>query len=180
MSGHGEAFAKWFARYNAERLKRQIPQGRKIPDFPSAPPGPDDVHQVIHDGINPLGERRAAELCNVHRTTIVRWLDGSVQIPPSAFALLEFHANGVPPGCGEAWRGFSWSGNTLTTPDGRTTLTAFEIAGATFQKTYVSTLENRVKELEALLVDMTRRIDWGSANDAFTGVDPRSKAFASP
>lgn len=179
-SGHAEAYEKWFARYEIERKKRGIARGRNLPDFPLSPPGPDEVREVIFESINYLGERLAADLCNVHRTTILRWLDGSVQIPPSAMAILRFHAEGVPPGCGDHWRGFRWSGNTVTCPDGKTTLTAYEIAGIGYKEAYTRSLESRVKELELLLLEMTRRIPWGSANDPYqNGQDIRSRAFTS-
>ena len=174
-NGHKEAFARWYARHETARKKLRISAGRRVPGFEAPPAGPEYVQELV----DAVGERRAAELCTVHRTTVMRWLDGSVQIPPAALAILRFHAEGVPPGCGDAWRGFKWSGNTLTTPDGRATLSAHEIAGAAHLQAYQSALERRVHELESQLIEMARRVAWGSANDPYVrGGDVRAKAFA--
>lgn len=180
-NGHKAAFEKWFLASEKERKRRHITAGRKVPGFETPPPGPDELRYLIDYAPRKLSERTMAELCGVHRTTVLRWLDGSVQIPAAAYAMLRFHAEGVPPGCGDAWRGFSWSGDTLTTPDGRTTLTAHEIAGRTYQDNYTRALEDRLAKLEQQLQDMTRRIDWGSANDPYTNpADIRARAFQSP
>jgi len=181
-NGHAEAYAKWFQRYEIERKKRHISAGRNVPGLPPRPPGPDEVRRVIFDSLNYLGEARAAALCCVHRTTVGRWLDGSVQIPPAAYQMLLFHAEGIPPGCGERWRGFSWEGDTLVCPDGKTRLTALEIAGWRYHQQHVQALQDQVARLEALLVATTRKIDpAGCANDAFTSPgDPRTKAYSMP
>jgi len=181
-NGHAEAYEKWFRRYEVERKKKHISQGRNVLGFPKAPPGPDEVHRVIWDSLNPIGDRRAAELCSVHRTTVSRWLDGSVQIPPAAYSLLLFHAEGIPPGCGDAWRGFSWESDAVVCPDGKTRLSAREIAGTGYQRAHIQALQDQVARLESLLVETARRIDpAGCANDLFTNpLDPRSKAFSLP
>lgn len=177
-SGHKAAYENWFRRYDKERKKRHISAGRPVPGVPPAPPGPDEIRLLIFDGINPLSERIAAELCGVHRTTVGRWLDGSVQIPAAAYSLLRFAANGVPPGCGDAWLGFQWSGDGLVCPDGKTAVQAQEIAGIVHLRRYISALETRCGELEASLCDLVRQIDHGSANDPYTDpADPRSRAF---
>jgi hypothetical protein len=178
-NGHAEAYARWFQRYEIERKKRHISAGRNVPGVPPRPPGPDEVRRVIFDSLNPIGERLAAELCNVHRTTIGRWLDGSVQIPPCAYQMLLFHAEGIPPGCGERWRGFQFQGDGVVLPDGKTRLTALEIAGWRYQRLQIDALQQQVERLEKLLVETARRIDpSGCANDAFTSPhDPRTKAF---
>lgn len=178
-NGHRAAFERWFLASEKERKRRHISAGRKVPGFESPPPGPDELRYLIDYAPRKLSERTMAELCNVHRTTVLRWLDGSVQIPASAYALLRFHAEGVPPGCGEAWRGFSWAGDTLTTPDGRTTLTAHEVAGTGYLHAYVSALEAKTAALEKQLVEMTKKVEWGASNDAFTHpADTRTKAFS--
>jgi len=177
-NGHAEAYEKWFRRYEVERKKKHLSQGRTVPGFPKPPPGPDEVRRVLWDSINPIGDRRAAELCSVHRTTVARWLDGSVQIPPSAYSLLLFHAEGIPPGCGDAWRGFSWESDAVVCPDGKTRLSAREIAGTDYQRAHISALEAKIADLEKKLVQATRAADFGCANDSFSNPqDPRSKAF---
>lgn len=177
-AGHQAAYEKWFSRYEIARKKQRIGRGLNVPGAPPRPPGPEDVRIILQDSLRYVGEQRAALLCNVHRTTIKRWLDGTVQIPRAAYDMLRFHAEGVPPGCGDGWRGFSWSGDTLTCPDGRTTLTAFEIAGIGYKHALIDALRERVQQLELQLVEMTARVNWGSANDPYaSGQDVRSRAF---
>ena len=181
-NGHAEAYARWFQRYEIERKKKHISAGRTVPGLPPAPPGPDEVRRVIFDSLNYIGETRAAALCSVHRTTIGRWLDGSVQIPPCAYQMLLFHAEGIPPGCGDRWRGFQFVGDDVILPDGQTSLTALEIAGWRYQRAHIDAPQAQVERLEKLLVETARRIDpAGSANDAFTGPnDPRTMAYQAP
>lgn len=177
-SNHRFAFEKWFKRYEIERKKQHISTGRNVPGVPPAPPAPDEVHRIIFNSLNYLGVKLASELCQAHRTTVARWLDGSVQIPWPAYAMLKFHAEGVPPGCGDAWQGFYWSGDTLTCPDGKTRLSAQEIAGSGYQRQHSAALEARCEQLTKELIAMTRRVDWQSANDAFTDdQDVRRLAF---
>ena len=178
-NGHQAAFERWFLRFETERKKRKIAPGRSVPGFPPPPAGPADLDFLINHALRPLSERRIAELCGVHRTTVSRWLDGSAQIPPASFEMLRFHAEGIPPSCGAAWRGFLWAGDSLTCPDGRTTLTAPEIAGAGYQKAYIAALERKIADLERKLIDATQKTDWGAANDAYSDpADIRSKAFS--
>lgn len=174
-NGHAAAYARWFSRCETERKARKIDKGRKVPGFPAAPPGPEDVRRVVDQ----IGEARAIELCGIHRTTLGRWLDGSVQIPPADWAVLLFHADGVPPGCGDHWRGFQWSGNALTCPDGKTTLTARELEGWQYQAALIDALKRRVAALEGQIVEMARRLGTdGAANDSFSGAqDVRTRAF---
>lgn len=177
-TGHDAAFKKWSAAHETERKRRRISAGRTVPGFPRAPASPDDIRYLMDYSPGRLTLAMIAELCDVHRTTVMRWLDGSVQIPRSAFAVLRFHAEGVPPGCGERWRGFSWSGDTLTCPDGKTTLTALEIASLGHKNAAIDALTRKCARLERQLVEMTARIDWGCANDAYSApTDARSSAF---
>lgn len=174
-NGHATAYSRWFAGLEKERKARHIAPGRKVPGFPAPPAGPEEVRRVVEI----VGEARAIELCGIHRTTLGRWLDGSVQIPKADYAVLLFHADGVPPGCGDHWRGFHWSGNALTCPDGRTTLAARELEGWQYKIAHIEALQRRVATLDGQLVEMARRLGTdGAANDSFSGVqDVRTRAF---
>lgn len=175
-NGHAAAYAAWFKRFESARKSRHIAPGRKVPGFPAPPPGPDDVRQLLEASANRLTMAGAASLCGVHRTTVSRWLDGSVQIPDAAFALLRFHADGVPPGCGDAWRGFSWSADALICPDGKTRVTAQEIAGLGYQRAAFDAACRKIAELESLCAKLAGDVQWNSANDAFVS-GPAARAF---
>jgi len=84
-------------------------------------------------------------------------------VPHSAALVLRQVAEGVPPGCTDDWRGFSWEGDALVTPSGEK-LTAREIDGLHWQRQYTRSLEREVKALRAE-IDALRRLG-GAANDA--------------
>ncbi len=137
---------------------------------PKRPISPDELRWLLHDAPRPVGEARALELLQINRTTLGRWLSGSVRVPHSAALVLRQVAEGVPPGCTDAWSGFSWEGDALVTPAGET-LTAREIDGLHWQRQYTRSLERRVSELESM-IESLRRVG-GSANDA-TASPPRN------
>lgn len=175
-NGHAAAYAKWFSSFEKERKARRIAPGRRVPGFPPAPAGPEEVRRLV----DALGEPRALDLAGVHRTTLARWASGAIQIPAPVFAVLRFHVDGVPPGCGDAWRGFQWSGDALICPDGKTRVTALEIEGLHYQRAAIESQARRIAELQAMVIDLARQVGTaGAANDAFSGVqDVRSRAFS--
>lgn len=175
-NGHAAAYRRWFSEFEKERKARRIAPGRRVPGFPPAPPGPDDVRRLV----DALGEARALDLAGVHRTTLARWASGEIQIPAPVFAVLRFHVDGVPPGCGDAWRGFSWLSDALICPDGRTRVTAREIEGLHYQRAAIEAQSRRIAELESLVVSLARQIGTaGAANDAFSNpADVRAQAFS--
>jgi hypothetical protein len=124
---------------------------------------PDSLRYLLHDAPHPVGEARALALLQINRTTLGRWLSGAVKVPHSAALVLRQVAEGIPPGCTQAWHGFTWDGDALVTPTGER-LTAREIDGLHWKRQYTRALERRVIELETM-VDSLRRLG-GSANDA--------------
>jgi hypothetical protein len=174
-SGHAEAFRRWFEQFERERKARRIAPGRRVPGFPDPPAAPDDVSRVVAQ----IGEAAALELCGVHRTTLARWLSGAVQIPRADWCVLRFAADGVPPGCGEAWRGFQWLADAVICPDGKTRVTAREIEGLHYQRAAIDAQARRIAQLEAMVIDLARQIGTaGAANDGYTHPgDVRSRAF---
>jgi transcriptional regulator with XRE-family HTH domain len=64
-----------------------------------------------------MSRKDAASLLFVTLRTIQLWERGAVKIPYAAFRLLRIHTGYELPG--SAWRGFSLSGDTLITPDGK-------------------------------------------------------------
>lgn len=134
---------------------------RERPNTPR-PLSPEGLRSLLHDGPRPVGESRALAVLRINRTTLGRWLAGSVKVPHSAALVLRFLADGVPPEGTDAWRGFAWDGDALVTPTGER-LTPREIDGLHWQRQYTRALEREVSALRAE-VDALRRIG-GSAND---------------
>lgn len=127
------------------------------------PLSPDGLRYLLHDGPFPVGESRALSLLQINRTTLGRWLAGTVKVPHAAALVLRQVAEGIPPGGTDAWRGFAWDGDALVTPTGER-LTARQLDGLHWQRQYTRSLERRVSELEAT-IESLRRVG-GSANDA--------------
>lgn len=127
------------------------------------PLSPDALRALLHDGPFPVGESRALAVLRINRTTLGRWLAGSVKVPHAAALVLRQMAEGIPPEGTEAWRGFQWRGDALVTPTGDT-LTARQLDGLHWQRQYLQALEREVSALRAE-VDTLRRVG-GSANDA--------------
>lgn len=63
-----------------------------------------------------LTEARARKVCGVHRTTWLRWREGTSRIPHAALELLRLHAFGEPPGHSNEWSGFRFQNGVLVTP----------------------------------------------------------------
>ena len=135
----------------------------------AAPLSPDGLRYLLHEAPRPVGEARALAVLQINRTTLGRWLAGTVKVPHSAALVLRQLAEGLPPGGSDAWRGFGWDGDALVTPTGER-LTAREIDGLHWQRQYTRALERRVSELERV-ADQLRRLG-GSANDALLTPPP--------
>jgi hypothetical protein len=165
-SPHVKARSKWFQQAEAARKKARRRPGFLPVDTPPPPCSPREVHALIFDGIHPVGMHRAMAALQVNKSTISRWLTGKTKIPRAAVLVLEFMANGVPPGCSDDWRGFAWSADGLITSSGY----SFHVQDL-IQWAYVRQLETRhearIVELEAALAAVTRLT--GAANDGFTG-----------
>lgn len=127
------------------------------------PLSPDALRSLLHEGPRPVGEARALAVLKINRTTLGRWLAGSVKVPHAAALVLRQMAEGIPPEGTDAWLGFAWDGDALVTPAGER-LTAREIDGLHWQRQYTRALEREVAALRVEL-DGLRRVG-GSANDA--------------
>lgn len=169
-SGHSAEYAKWLNLHESERLRRGLSPGQTVSGFPRCPPTPGEVSEIVISGKNALGHSRAAALCNVHRTTVLRWLDGSVQIPDSAFALLRFHWCGVPPGLGDVWQGFQWEDSALISPGGLR-ITVHELMGWEFKAKHVQALKDRITALMSEIDYLKAAVNWGCQNDAWVYPD---------
>lgn len=124
---------------------------------------PDALRYLLHEAPFPVGEARALAVLQVNRTTLGRWLAGTVKVPHSAALVLRQMAEGIPPEGTDAWRGFGWDGDALVTPTGER-LTARELDGLHWTRQHTKALARRVAELENV-IESLRRVG-GSANDA--------------
>lgn len=176
-SGHTKAFRKWFSQSEKARKQAGLSPGRTPPGIPSAPTDPDEIRRLLFDAVNSIGKDRALSLLHVHRTTLARWLSGSSQIPESAALVLRLAGDGLHPMASPDWADFRFDGDRLYLPDG-TYYTARELSGMHYQITALRLAEDRIRRLETSIIDLVRRIDWGSANDPYTcPQDLRSRAF---
>lgn len=137
----------------------------------AVPLSPDSLRYLLHEGPRPVGEARALAILQINRTTLGRWLAGTVKVPHAAALVLRQLAEGVPPGGTDHWRGFAWDGDALVTPTGER-LTARELDGLHWTRQHTKALARRVVELEAV-IDSLRRVG-GSANDAVATAPPVS------
>lgn len=138
----------------------------------AAPLSPSELHWLLHEGPFPVGESRALTVLQINRTTLGRWLAGTVKVPHAAALVLRQMAEGIPPGGSDHWQGFRFEGDELVTPAGDY-VAAHRIEGLAWQDQYIEALKRRVAELEAV-IDGLRRIG-GSANDA-VNTPPRVNA----
>ena len=141
------------------------------PTVKARPLSPDGLRYLLHEAPFPVGEARALAILQINRTTLGRWLAGTVKVPHSAALVLRQLAEGVPPGGTDDWRGFAWDGDALVTPTGER-LTPRELDGLHWTRQHTKALARRVAELEGV-VESLRRVG-GSANDAI--VSPVSVA----
>lgn len=176
--GHSKAFRRWFVRTEAARKAARLSPGRLPAGLPPAPTSPDELRRLALEAVGAVGEVRSRELLGVHRTTFRRWLSGESRVPESAALVLRLLADGLHPGASDEWRGFRFAGDALVLPDGRR-YTARELQGLHYLQAALDAAQRKSQALEMAVVELTRKIEWGSANDPFTALDdPRSRAFA--
>lgn len=69
--------------------------------------------------IDRIGQLRVERELNVHRTTILRWLKGQVQIPGHQHQVIKMLLGDLPGTCGK-WTGWRFHDGLLVSPDGDT------------------------------------------------------------
>ena len=129
--------------------------------------GPDTLRYWLHEAPFPVGEARALSLLGVNRTTLGRWLAGTVKVPHSAALVLRTLAEGIPFEGGDHWQGFRFDGNEMVTPTGeRVSARRLEKWGwlEGMRAGQIAALESQVADLQAQLASVGRLA--GSANDA--------------
>lgn len=137
------------------------------------PLSPDGLRYLLHEAPFPVGEARALEVLQINRTTLGRWLAGTVKVPHAAALVLRQLAEGVPLGGSDRWRGFRFDGDELVTPTGARLhagrLEKWEWL-EDMRKAQIAALEREAAALRGQL-EALRRIG-GSANDALASPPP--------
>ena len=64
-----------------------------------------------------IGQRRVERELNVHRTTVLRWLKGQVQIPGHQHQVIKMLLGDLPGTCGK-WTGWRFHDGFLISPGG--------------------------------------------------------------
>ena len=68
---------------------------------------------------HPISIAKCFQLSKVHRTTFMRYLDGSSTPPAALLELLRLHATGEPPSLHDEWHGWCFTQGKLFTPANR-------------------------------------------------------------
>jgi hypothetical protein len=95
------------------------------------------------------GRNTVERTLNVHRTTIKRWLNGTVKMPEGARALVEGLLGNLP-GTEGKWAGwYFWKGE-LWSPSNQA-FTAGQISAQFFERQLIKTQEREIVKLKAKL-----------------------------
>lgn len=87
-----------------------------------------------------ISYQAAQTICQVHRTTFNRWLDGTTKPPHAVYELLRLHATGEPPCTDNTWHDWRFENNLLTCIMTRRCFTPTDIL-------MIPTLEIQAREL---------------------------------
>lgn len=90
----------------------------------------------------------AQRVCNVHRTTFNRWIEGTTKPTFAVYELLRFHATGEPPNTDNTWHDWRFENNLLTCIMTRRKFTPTDIL-------MIPSLELQVRELHRIKNDFT-------------------------
>lgn len=129
--------------------------------------------------IERLGQPRVEKMLGVHRTTIGRWLDGSVTIQQSRMIALRLAAEGRVPGMAGEWDGWYFEDGLLCSPEGHK-FEPGEVRSLFYKNPLIKSLWQRIDALERQLVKMTEAaavVDTAANDLAIWPADVRSKAF---
>jgi len=103
------------------------------------------------------GQRRVERLLNVHRTTVRRWLDGSVKIPGAQHLAIRYLLGDLP-GTDGQWVGWRFSHGELVTPGGDR-FTPGEVQAIRLQQQRARILTQELLELRTRIKVLERTLD---------------------
>jgi hypothetical protein len=108
------------------------------------------------------GQRRVERLLNVHRTTVRRWLDGTVQIPGAQHLAIRYLLGDLP-GTDGQWVGWRFSHGELVSPGGDR-FTSGDVQAIRLQQQRNQALDHEVRELRLKVRVLEQTLDrYGAA-----------------
>jgi len=113
--------------------------------------------------IEEIGLHRAAELLNVHLTTVKRWHAGEVVAQTPVLIALRTLAGRWGPTCKD-WEGWTMAENWLWSPTGDK-FHPGDLLGRQYERQLIRYQRRQIAALEAKL----RRVETGAANDPVEG-----------
>lgn len=128
-------------------------------------PSIEHLHDLRH--LIELRGRDAVEReLNVHRTTVKRWLDGSVRMPEAARTMVRMLLGHLP-GTDGKWQGYRFWKGELWSPEGYR-YTETDVSGIRLERQLLDIQRRRIAELEAQVASLVREraVRDVAANDA--------------
>lgn len=118
----------------------------------------------LQDLITDWGRDAVERHLNVHRTTIKRWLDGSVSMPEAQRTRLALLAGNYP-GTKDKWKGWKfWNG--LLYDDAKTAYSPQDISGIVLMRQLLDAQRREIARLEGLLRLQVSANDSHKVSDA--------------
>jgi hypothetical protein len=120
----------------------------------------------LRDLIEMRGRDTTERLLNVHRTTIKRWLDGSVKMP-EATRLMVRMLLGHLPGTEGQWEGWRFWKGELHSPEGER-FRVGDLTGLRYERLAADAARRELAEARATIADLVREraVRDVAANDA--------------
>lgn len=115
--------------------------------------------------IDRIGQLRVERELNVHRTTILRWLKGQVQIPGHQHQVIKMLLGDLPGTCGQ-WTGWRFHDGLLVSPAGDTYRPG-DVLSLIILRQQLSAQQREIRELKIRLAitEEAERRHTGAANE---------------
>jgi hypothetical protein len=120
----------------------------------------------LRDLIEMRGRDAAERLLNVHRTTIKRWLDGSVKMPETTRLMVRMLIGHLP-GTDGHWEGWRFWKGELHSPEGER-FRVGDLTGLRYERLAADAMRRELAEARATIADLVREraVRDVAANDA--------------
>lgn len=103
------------------------------------------------------GQRRVERLLNVHRTTVRRWLDGTVQIPGAQHLAIRYLLGDLP-GTDGQWVGWRFAQGELISPGGDR-YTPGNVLATRLQQQRAQFLDQELREMRLRIKVLEKTLD---------------------
>lgn len=105
------------------------------------------------DYVTLLGRDCIERELDIHRTTLCRWLDGTVKIPTPARLMIEMLGGNLPGTQGE-WEGWRFYKGELCSPEGYT-FHSGDLYAIRYERAQIASLQQALKEAEAKIAALS-------------------------